>query len=393
MVLDLHLDITIMYKKYYQKFLSANPGLIHMASHSHHYWPDSAIQAHEQYALDTVKLIDNKWAYFFESIIPKSQNHICGILNFDRPNDICFASNTHELLYRLYSSIESDSIEILTSTDEFHSASRQFARLDELENVTIKKFDLNTNEGKKHLLDSINKNTSMIFISHVFYNSGKLLDWDFIEKVVVSKSKDTIMCLDGYHSFCAIELDISSISDNIFFMAGGYKYAQAGEGMCFITLPKDCQLRPKNTGWFASFETLDSPTSQVSYSNNGMRFAGSTRDFSAHYRFNAVWDEFKKDKIDLTVMNTYVKKLQIEFINEVKNHYEIAQVDTDKIGRFVTINFDFNSKLMKTYQILKDNNIMADYRGNSLRFGFAPYLSSEEVLKVTKILVDQKLAD
>ena len=41
-------------------------------------------------------------------------------------------------------------------------------------------------------------------------------------------------------------------------MSGGYKHAQAGEGICFMTLPKDFKkFKPVNTGWFTAFGDLD----------------------------------------------------------------------------------------------------------------------------------------
>jgi selenocysteine lyase/cysteine desulfurase len=386
MDLALLLDTVIMYKKYYSQFINANPDHIHMASHSHHYWPDCAIKAHNQYALDSVKMVDDKWSHFFSETLPATQNIISELLNFDRPRDISFASNTHELLYRLYSCIEKDSITILTSTDEFHSASRQFKRLAEKENVKVISIDLNTEEGKLQFLEKAKAQIDFIFVSHVFFNSGKILDWSFLEEINSHRNKDSLFCIDGYHSFCAYDLDISSLSDDVFYLSGGYKYAQAGEGMCFMTLPKNCNLRPQYTGWFASFESLESNSTEVSYSQDGLRFAGSTRDFSAHYRFNSVWEMFKSENVSLYQMTDHIKKLQKIFINSLSQDFQVLEPDTKKIGRFVTIIFKKSEKLHKVYKTLKENHIITDYRGNSLRFGFAPYLDQEDIDKVANLM-------
>ena len=74
-----------------------------------------------------------------------------------------------------------------------------------------------------------------------------------------------------------------------FYVAGGYKYAMAGEGACFLHVPPSAaSLRPRNTGWFAAFEALDEKVAgRVPYSSGAMRFMGATFDPSGLYRLNA----------------------------------------------------------------------------------------------------------
>lgn len=55
-----------MFKQYYNHFIQHNPHTIHMASHSHHYWPDCTKKAQQQYWEDSSKYVDDKWNYFFQ---------------------------------------------------------------------------------------------------------------------------------------------------------------------------------------------------------------------------------------------------------------------------------------------------------------------------------------
>ncbi len=67
------------YKKFYQRFLTANPGVQHFACHSHHYWPDVTRNAALQYWDDSARLVDDKWDLVFGEKVPKVQQQIAGI--------------------------------------------------------------------------------------------------------------------------------------------------------------------------------------------------------------------------------------------------------------------------------------------------------------------------
>ena len=84
-----------MYKHLYSKFIKENPNTIHMAAHSHHYWPDCTYEAQKEYWKDSAKYVDDKWNYFFSKKIPKAQKLISEVLNLSHPEQIVFAPNTH----------------------------------------------------------------------------------------------------------------------------------------------------------------------------------------------------------------------------------------------------------------------------------------------------------
>ena len=56
-----------------------------------------------------------------------------------------------------------------------------------------------------------------------------------------------MLALDGYHAFLARPVDLSGLADRAFFLAGGYKYAMAGEGACFLHCPPGWLPRPRPT--------------------------------------------------------------------------------------------------------------------------------------------------
>ena len=72
------------------------------------------------------------------------------------------------------------------------------------------------------------------------------------------RDADTFVVVDGYHAFMAIPTDLAPIAARAFYVAGGYKYAMAGEGTCFLHCPPGYGARPRDTGWYAGFSALES---------------------------------------------------------------------------------------------------------------------------------------
>jgi selenocysteine lyase/cysteine desulfurase len=370
-----------MYQHLYQKFLQGHEGKTHFAAHSHHFWPDVSLDGHMQYWQDAANFSDAKWNHILGEKLDQAQKHIAKMLNLKNPQNLAFASNTHELLTRLLSSfMGQEKIKVLTTDSEFHSFSRQIKRLDEFDQYQVTYLESSHADFATQLIEHAGKDYDLIFLSHVFFNSGKVLDLSLVEKCVEAKPDKTVLCLDAYHGFCAIPTDLSKLEDKIFYLAGGYKYAQAGEGMCFMAIPSQCELRPAYTGWFASFSTLeDEASDEIQYDNNGWRFWGSTQDFSGMYRFVAVWDELTKQDLSLTKIHKHIQSLQEQFIQHFKASDKLINRDLSCQGHFLTLKTKNYNDAQKAHEYLLSEGILTDFRGDCLRFGFGLYLTSEDV--------------
>lgn len=378
----------MMYQHFYQKFLNGHKDKIHLAAHSHHFWPDVSYDAHIQYWLDASIHSDEKWSIILGEKLIKAQKHIAQILNLNNYENIAFASNTHELISRLLSSfLGNKQLRVLTTDSEFHSFARQIKRLEEFENVEVTYLMANEENFEKELLRESQNNYDLIFTSQVFFNTGKVLDLRVIENVVQLKSENTIFVLDGYHGFCAVNTDLSNLEDKIYYLSGGYKYAQAGEGMCFMTIPSNCVLRPSYTGWFASFSTLEtSEHDKIQYDNNGWRFWGSTQDFSALYRFVGVWDNFEKHQINVDKIHNYIQSLQRHFIENFKASNKLVSTNLSAVGHFLTLNFSSLQNAQEAHKYLASKNVLTDFRGTKLRFGFGFYMELNQLNMALEIL-------
>ena len=230
---------------------------------------------------------DGKWDTVFGSVVPEAQGHIARQLGLPDSKTIAFATNTHELVLRLHSSLPQPA-RILTSDAEFHSFKRQLCRWQEagqaeVELVAAEPF---ADFPERFLQAARSGEHEMIYLSQVFFNSGYAISFlDELAELV--RDRETLLVVDGYHAFMALPTSLSAIADRVFYIAGGYKYAMSGEGVCFMHCPPGLASRPVNTGWFAGFTGLEAGVDKVAYAENGMRFAGATFDVSGLYRFNA----------------------------------------------------------------------------------------------------------
>lgn len=379
-------------KQYYSRFLKAHEGKLHFAAHSHHFWPDVTREAHLQYWDDCAQLSDEKWSKIFSEVIPNTQWHIAQILGLKHPEQIVIAPNTHELSTRILSLfLARKSLSILTSTNEFHSWRRQFLRLSEIPEIKIEQVDSTKFlQERRNFIDNLKsklqQSPDLCFISQVFFDSGLALTDDELVEISEATPKETILVIDGYHGFGAIPTNLSRLEGKIFYLSGGYKYAQAGEGVGFMMVPKG-EWRPAYTGWFAEYAHLSRPAgSQVGYSDDGMAFMGATQDPSGCYRMNAVWDLFKQENISMEAIHSYVKELQKKFIQEIPQpfleHFDLQPVfdlDLKWHGHFLTYE---SSQAEAVMNFLKSKNVLTDRRGQRIRFGFGLYQSLEDVVEL-----------
>jgi selenocysteine lyase/cysteine desulfurase len=371
-----------MYKKYYQRFLEANIGIQHYASHSHHYWPDITREATLNYWDDSAKFVDDKWDHIFSTKLPETQKLIASILKLSAPEQIVFAPNTHEFICRLLSCFDpKKTIKILSTDSEFYSFDRQVNRLAEESLVEIDKVETNPFDNfEERFINKIKNNEyNMIFLSHVFFNSGMVIK-NLNAIVNAVKDNSTMIIIDGYHSFMAIPTDLSQIESRVFYLSGSYKYAQGGEGCCFLHVPKNSQYRPLNTGWFAGHTELTAAGASVNYPDNGFRFAGSTMDFTAVYRLNAVLNLFKQDNLTVEKIHAHVQMLQHNFRQHLLSidhsfltEKNILSVDYNYHGHFLTFAMPSPEHTKKLHAELRSKKILTDYRGSKLRFGFGIY--------------------
>ena len=363
------------WKHLFSKSLAANPGRLHFAAHSHHLWPDASYAGHMAAWQDAADLADHKWDKIMGPVWSEAQRHVADELKLPDPATLSFAPNTHDFIVRILSAMPGRPVRVLATDGEFHSFRRQMARWVEAGEVVLE------TAAADALLDCARSGGfDLIFASQVLFNSGAIIS-ALDELAALARQDGPWVVIDGYHGFKAIETDLSQFADQVFYLSGGYKYAMAGEGVCFLHAPKGYAPRPVVTGWYAAFDDLARAPGDVGYAPDGRRFLGSTFDPSGLYRFNAVQNMLISEGLTTASISDHVAALQTQFLDHdpLPGFRLLNPLDGQPHARFLAFRGESASAI---HDRLADQDVVTDVRGDVLRIGFALYHDREDVARL-----------
>jgi kynureninase len=373
----------------FTRFRNADPQRLHFAAHSHHRWPDVTRDAQIKAWDDAARLVDDKWDNVLDNVWRGVSAGLARHLGFANPTTLVPAQNTHEFVNRLLSCCPTGRpARVLTTDGEFHSFRRQSERLAEDGLIVLRAV---TAEPFANLLDRLAEAASdwvpdFVYVSQVLFASGYALA-DLDDLVGRLAAPDRLIVIDGYHGFLARPTDLAGIADRAFYIAGGYKYAMAGEGCCFMHCPPGVAPRPRDTGWFASFGHLAAGSRGVPYPADGWRFAGATFDPTGLYRMRAVLDWLAAENIDAALVHAHAVALQTQFMDAMTSHpigpfareRLVVPMSEPARGNFLAFEHPHASDW---YRRLHAAGIVTDVRGTRLRLGFGLYHTSDDVARL-----------
>jgi selenocysteine lyase/cysteine desulfurase len=371
------------WKRLFSRALGAAPDRLHMAAHSHHLWPDASFDGQVEAWNDAALLADHKWERVMGTVWPEAQGHIARTVGLPDPASIVFSGNTHDFVVRLVLAKERRPVRILATDGEFHSFRRQIARWVEegtviLDTVPVAPFETFTS---RFTAAAASAAYDLLFLSQVFFGSGQVLP-ELDPFAALARPDGPWVVVDGYHGFMAVETDLSPVAERIFYLAGGYKYAMAGEGCAFLHCPPGFGERPPVTGWYAEFADLSAPPGGgVGYAKDAMRFMGATFDPSALYRFNAVQRMLQTEGISVAAANAHVRALQQRFLDGLAatclaKAELLNPVNGPDHARFLAFR---SPQAPRWCAELEAKKMVTDLRGEVLRIGFGIYQGAEDV--------------
>jgi selenocysteine lyase/cysteine desulfurase len=385
----------LSFKHLFSRSLGADPNRLHMASHSHHLWPDASFEGQTECWNDAARFADGKWDRIMDEVWPEAQGHVAAELGTGMADAIVFAPNTHQLLVSLFAAASSMwPIRVLTSDGEFHSARRQLARWEEsgaatVERVSAEPFDTFSDR----FLDRARSGEhDFLFVSQVLFGSGRRFE-RVDELAQVARPDGPWVVIDGYHAFMAVERPFGGTAPHsAFYLGGGYKYAMAGEGCAFLHAPPGFGERPRITGWFAEFEDLSLPPGSVGYASDARRFLGATFDPSALYRFLAVRRMLADSGLTTARISAHVDALQQRLLAGIGNTaLASAELVNPLDGRPHARFLAFRSPhAQRWYAELKARNCITDVRGDVLRIGFGIYQDEGDVDALVRLTGELK---
>ena len=355
---------------HFSQFLGAVPGRLHFAAHSHHPWPDVTRAAQMQVWDNAARLMDDKWGPILGHKWPELQKAIAALLNLPDPRTLAYAPNTHEFVLRILGSLPTGRVpRVLTTEGEFHSFSRQVARLEEEGLLAV------TRMAPDKLTEVAGQGFDLIWVSEVFYNSGLAMTG---LEALAEAAGEAVMVVDGYHGFRARPVDWSGLASRVFYLSGGYKYAMGGEGCCFMHCPPGWLPRPRSTGWYAAFAELDDRQEGVPYATDGWRFMGATFDPSGIYRLHAALNWAQSVGATPAAIHDHAHALQERFVAGLGRWEDRLVVPLSQPARGNFLAFDLPDA--EAWQArLTAAGVVTDRRGSRLRFGFGVYHRTADV--------------
>ena len=372
------------YKHLFSRSISAAPDRLHLAAHSHHLWPDASHDGQLECWNDAARLADRKWDHIMLALWLEAQTEVAAELGSDDPSTIVFAANTHDFIIRLAAACpraDPSRLRVLTSDGEFHSARRQFARWAEdgwLEWDTV--------PADGVLAAAQAGNYDLVMVSQVQFGTGQIVAVD--DLAALGRPEGPWVVIDGYHSFMALDRPFRQpAATSAFYLAGGYKYAMAGEGLGLMHCPPGFGPRPPITGWYAEFGELTAPPGGVGYTQDAMRFMGATFDPSALYRFVAIRRMLTAEGLTSATISDHVAALQSQLLDSTR---DTALADADLLNplddapraRFLAFRSpraaDWQKQLMAA-------NCITDVRGDVLRIGLGLYHDPSDIAAFAKL--------
>jgi len=367
-------------RPHFSLFLGADPGRLHFAAHSHHPWPDVTRAAQLEAWDAAARLQDGKWDAILGPVLDTLRARVARQLRLPDAATLVFAPNTHEFVLRILSSLPAGRPpRVLTTDAEFHSLTRQLARLEEDGLVRVTRVPAAPHATcLERLCAAARAGFDLVWVSEVFYSSGFALHG---LEALAEAAGEAVLVLDGYHAFMARPVDLSRLASRAFYTAGGYKYAMGGEGCCFLHCPPGWLPRPRATGWYAAFGALAGPQGEVGYAADGWRFMGATFDPSGLYRLDAALGWFEAQGLTTAAARDHAHGLQARFVAGLAGtgldaSRLVVPLDEARRGNFLT----FDLPDAEAWQArLSAMNAVTDRRATRLRFGFGLYQTEAEV--------------
>ncbi|MEM7225094.1 MAG: aminotransferase class V-fold PLP-dependent enzyme [Pseudomonadota bacterium] len=380
----------------FRRFLEADPERLHFAAHSHHPWPDATYDAQIACWQDAADLADLKWTKVFGEVVPAVQSQIAALLELSEPASLAFGPNTHGFVVRLLSCLPHDRpLRVLSTGSEFHSLTRQMRRLEEdgLARVTWIESEPFADFAGRFAEAALLCDFDLVYFSHVFYDSGHAIaDLEGLIERIWRPGRFVVV--DGYHGFTAVPSNLAALENRVFYLAGGYKYAMAGEGACFLHVPANLDLRPRDSGWLAEFQALEADSNEaVSYGPGGARFLGATFDPVGLYRLRAALGWLEDCGLTVEARLNHCQKLQEEFIDGLaalnleclRPEQLVVPLEDVSRGHFLT----FRTSAARALQArLQGHKVITDARGDRLRFGFGIYQDQDDVARLCRALAE-----
>ena len=236
------------------------------------------------------------------------------------------------------------------------------------------------------VMDMINDDVAVVYLTHVDYRTGRLHDMGAITERAHRHGAVTIW--DLAHSAGAVQLAVEETRTE-FAVGCTYKYLNGGPGApAFIYIRQDIvnSIRPALSGWLGHRDPF-AMAPQYDPARSTERFRIGTPpvvQFKLLHFALKIWDQ-----ISMSDIREASTRLCEQFIQEVEGRCPSLELVSPRnaLNRGSQVSFESNDAY-SIIQALTDQGVIGDFREpNILRFGIAPlYLDENDIVRAAQTM-------
>ena len=219
------------------------------------------------------------------------------------------------------------------------------------------------------IVDLIDKNTSVVCISHVEYSNGQVFDLDLLSNA--AKKHNALLIIDATQSAGAIPIDVKKTPIDA-IVCGAYKWlcGPFGAAFMYVTPELSKKLEPGLVGFRSHKNMWELDASRVDYPNSAEKFEFSTMAFGCALGL-AKSIQYLAD-IGVEDIFKYNRALADTLVDNLRSKSAVI-TSPDNKGRSSIVTAYFKKKdSNKIVEQLKKRKVYVSKRGESIRF--SPHL-------------------
>lgn len=232
------------------------------------------------------------------------------------------------------------------------------------------------NVWEEHMTEDV----GCVFITHVHYNTNKLIPVDKITHL--AKLKDVISIVDIAQSAGIVPIDISSWDADI-VLGSCIKWLCGGPGAGFMWVKPELieSLEPSDVGWFSHENPFEFDAKHFEYAPDSARFWGGTPSVLPY----AIASNSIEQQLSIGIDNMYQhnQALCLEIMSHVDEKHVVSPLDVKNKGGTLVLKFDHQAALAER---LSNANILLDSREYGLRLSPHVYNNLEDVENLVTLL-------
>jgi kynureninase len=228
----------------------------------------------------------------------------------------------------------------------------------------------------ERMLDAIDTETQLVFVSHVLFRSSYIQDLAAITER--AHAVGALVLADIYQSAGTVPVDVRQLTVD-FATGGSVKWLCGGPGAGYLYVRRDLwpSLRPKVTGWMAHKQPFAFDPGPIEFADDAFRFLQGTPNIPALYAARSGYE---------IIHEVGVENIRAKSMRQTQMLIELAeeagfQVNTprnpDQRGGTVTV--DVPNGYEVTEELLR-RDFLVDYRpGAGIRIAPHFYTKDEEL--------------